>query len=690
MRLTLRTKLLGTAGVLLSFAAVMGAVGYLQLAAANDRMGTIYNDNLVGETQLSAMRADTLLIQTDLIRLTMTAYATTRSAYEPEVIRHRTDFEKQLEAAYAGDSDGAEKATLDRIREAWTAWSSAVDTSVLTPARAGDVGSALLALNGELTPLYNALDRALTDAEAAKMSAARANFEDGRSSATQANLILLIALLAGVIVGILITTWLSRSITRDVGAVQATLTSMTDHCADALEHGLAALANSDLTVAAYPVTAPIENYGTDEIGQTAAVTNRMLAKLKATMESYETARTSLADIVSQVKAASDALSRASEELNSAATQSGNASAQVAQTISQVAAGASDQARAASHTSTASQELTAIIERVGEGAASTKIRVEEASRALNATTRAVGKAMRDADELAPLNERVQNALIAGGQAVDETTGGMLRIKRSVDQTAIKVTELGAKSDQIGAIVETIDDIAEQTNLLALNAAIEAARAGEQGKGFAVVADEVRKLAERSSRATKEIAALIAEVQAGTTAAVKAMQGGALEVETGAELADQAAGALKEIQDAATARNAVLDDMMRAVGEIRGLSSDVVRATDGIAAIASDTDSAAAQMGSAADSVGQSVESIAAISQENSASAEEVSAATEEMSAQAEEVVASAATLAEMAAGLDELVGRFRLESGQEVAAGNVIPRRRASDWRAPASSRAESA
>jgi hypothetical protein len=111
-------------------------------------------------------------------------------------------------------------------------------------------------------------------------------------------------------------------------------------------------------------------------------------------------------------------------------------------------------------------------------------------------------------------------------------GMHRIKGAVEQAAGKVTEIAAKSEQIGAIVETIDDIAEQTNLLALNAAIEAARAGEMGKGFAVVADEVRKLAERSGRATKEIAGLIGEVQGVIASAVKAMEVGAAEVETGA--------------------------------------------------------------------------------------------------------------------------------------------------------------
>jgi len=293
-------------------------------------------------------------------------------------------------------------------------------------------------------------------------------------------------------------------------------------------------------------------------------------------------------------------------------------------------------------------------------------------------------------MAPLNNRVNAALTAGAAAVDETAGGMKRIKSAVDVTAVKITELGAKSGQIGAIVETIDDIAEQTNLLALNAAIEAARAGEQGKGFAVVADEVRKLAERSSSATKEIAALIGEVQSGTAAAVKAMRVGAEEVDTGSELAEQAAGALQEIRDAAAARNIVLEDLMSAVVVIRTRSADVVRATDSISEIAAETNAAAAKMGSAADTVGQSVESIAAISEENSASAEEVSAATEEMSAQAEQVVASAATLSDMARGLDELVARFKLQSGDPTTAGNLIPRRRATDWQSPAGRRAESA
>ena len=139
--------------------------------------------------------------------------------------------------------------------------------------------------------------------------------------------------------------------------------------------------------------------------------------------------------------------------------------------------------------------------------------------------------------------------------------MARIKTAVDESAVKVAELGAKGEQIGAIVETIDDIAEQTNLLALNAAIEAARAGEMGKGFAVVADEVRKLAERCGRATKEIAALIGEVQKGTADAVAAMRPAPPRSRPGTALAAKSGAALDEIAAAVAGDEA-------AVGRITG--------------------------------------------------------------------------------------------------------------------------
>jgi methyl-accepting chemotaxis protein len=123
--------------------------------------------------------------------------------------------------------------------------------------------------------------------------------------------------------------------------------------------------------------------------------------------------------------------------------------------------------------------------------------------------------------------------------------MRKIADRVQNTARTVDSLGERSDQIGAIVATIEDIADQTNLLALNAAIEAARAGEMGRGFAVVADEVRALAERTTKATREIGEMIKAIQSETKSAVAAMNQGVQEVEAGTHDAERSGAALEQI-------------------------------------------------------------------------------------------------------------------------------------------------
>jgi methyl-accepting chemotaxis protein len=688
MRLSVRTKILATSGLLLLASLIVTVVAVVSLSSVNDQADLSYSHGTTAVKALAVIDTAIGEKQASLNESVFIGNVPDAQAQFDQVINADDKEIAQALATYEAIPHSSQEASdLAALKAAMTPYTAAF-TQALADAKAGGqrAGSEAILVQSQHDQMVATLDKLQAAAEAdalAIKTQTRSTFEQGRAIAIA---VLLVALVGGLFVSIHV----AGGIRKGVAAVQAQLTLMIDRGVTGLDLGMAAFARNDLTHELVPTVQPLANYSSDEIGRTAEVSNRLLEKIQSTMRSYETARAGLAETMSQVKAAAEALARSADQLNSAATQSGNASSQVALTIGQVAAGAGDQARAAYQTSTATQDLSEIIERVGEGAASTGIRVQDASRALDATTRAVDQAIRDSEELTPLNERVDAAVAAGAMAVDETAGGMRRIKTSVEVTAARVTELGAKGEQIGAIVETIDDIAEQTNLLALNAAIEAARAGEQGKGFAVVADEVRKLAERSSQATKEIAQLIGQVQSGTEAAVQAMKAGAAEVETGAELAEQAAGALQEIREAAAARNTVLNDMMSSVVEIRSLSADVVRATDGISEIAAETNAAAARMGSAADTVGQSVESIAAISQENSASAEEVSAATEQMSAQAEEVVASAATLSEMAQGLDELVARFRLQDGDPANSGNVIPRRRASDWQAPSSRQAESA
>jgi len=181
---------------------------------------------------------------------------------------------------------------------------------------------------------------------------------------------------------------------------------------------------------------------------------------------------------------------------------------------------------------------------------------------------------NAEASAEAARRALDAAEQGNRAVRDTLEGMQRIRSSVQATAKKIKSLGDRSLEISEIINVINDITEQTNLLALNAAIEAARAGEAGRGFAVVADEVRKLAEHSRSATKDIAALIKAIQAETNEAVVVMEEGTKEVESGATLADQAGRALDAI-------SSVVRQSAELVQEISLASKQQVRGTEGVA-------------------------------------------------------------------------------------------------------------
>jgi methyl-accepting chemotaxis protein len=370
---------------------------------------------------------------------------------------------------------------------------------------------------------------------------------------------------------------------------------------------------------------------------------------------------SLRKAVSEINDSAANLSAASEQLAGAANQAGQATNQISITVQQVAKGTADQATSVNLTASAVDQMGKAIDGVAKGAQEQSKAIARASEVTAQINTAIQQVAGNAAAVTRDSAAATDAARSGTKTVEQTLQGMQSIKNKVGASAEKVAEMGRRSEEIGAIVETIEDIASQTNLLALNAAIEAARAGEHGKGFAVVADEVRKLAERSSQATKEIGGLIRGIQKTVSEAVTAMEEGSREVELGVESAKKSGSALSDILTAAEAVNIQATQAGEAAGQMNASAEELVSAVDSVSAVVEENTAATEEMAANSSEVTRSIESIASVSEENSASIEEVSASAEEMSAQVEEVTASAQSLAEMAKTLQEVVSRFKLTS-----------------------------
>ena len=302
----------------------------------------------------------------------------------------------------------------------------------------------------------------------------------------------------------------------------------------------------------------------------------------------------IGDLLKEVSKTTEQMAAASQQLNSSSMESANAATSVAQSVADAA-------------SVVVQQQTAVTNGTDS--------VASISQSVKSVSQETEEISLEADQAAKKAE-------AGNLVVEKSVNQIHSVEEKVRTTARLVDELGARSQEIGAIVDTISDLAGQTNLLALNAAIEAARAGEQGRGFAVVAEEVRKLAEQSATAAQQIADLIGRIQDDTSKAVASMDSDRQAVVQGAESVEGLRQVFEEI-------NGLVIDV---AGKIESMSDSIQHVADQSSEITNHME----QIDTGAAKVADNMQSISAATEEQSASAQEIASASDSLARQAQDV------------------------------------------------------
>ncbi len=270
-------------------------------------------------------------------------------------------------------------------------------------------------------------------------------------------------------------------------------------------------------------------------------------------------------------------------------------------IAEVRGATGEVASAATEIASSSQEMST-------GMDDQSRQVTQISAAIEQMSASIVEVARKANDAAQNATKSGQAAEEGGRVVQETIADMQSIRDTVSAGAASVTELGKRGQQIGQIIEVINDIAEQTNLLALNAAIEAARAGEHGRGFAVVADEVRKLADRTVKATDEIATSIKSIQTETQQAVQRMDAGTEQVRVGVERAVQAGHSLDQIVSGAKDMAMMIQSIAAAAEQQSAASEQVSRNVEAVSNVTTQSAEGCKQASQAASQLSQKAEQL----------------------------------------------------------------------------------
>ncbi|MCX6170187.1 MAG: methyl-accepting chemotaxis protein [Ignavibacteriales bacterium] len=673
--LKIKAKLL-VSFLLVSFiTGVVGYIGVLKLKQADDSDTFLYEKNTVPIAIISDLRTDFQKQRVNTLEAIINAKDPVKQAEAIKQIQERDAAIKlnipEYEKTYIDEND---KKQFEEFKAAWNEYLPKREALIALSNQNQD--QALANLRGDFDASITKVQDLLYKINDLNGKSAKERSDSNTVEADSASRTMIIFMVVGVLLAVIIGWLLAGYFSKAVNKVKDRMKQLESVCITNLGNGLMGMSKGNLSLKVEKATNNLEVKTKDEIGEMTEVFNSMLSKAQAGIDAYEGVRAKInmltaelqqliedsknglldnrGDVtkfegayngivngmnemldavilpvqdgakVLEVMATGDFTQRVTAEYKGQHKMIKQSINNLGDSVGSILREVSEAVQA---TASASNQISSSTEEMSAGAQEQSAQTTEVAGAVEEMTKTIFETTKNSGQASDAAKNAGNIAKEGGKVVGETIDGMNKIAEVVQRSADTVQVLGKRSDEIGEIVQVIDDIADQTNLLALNAAIEAARAGEQGRGFAVVADEVRKLAERTTKATKEIATMIRQIQKDTEGAVVSMQQGTEEVEKGKALAEKAGQSLKEI--------------------ITG-AQDVVDMSTQVAA-------ASEEQSSAAEQISKNIESISSVTQQSAAGVQQIAKAAEDLN--------------RLTDNLQNLVSQFKINESDNVLKSN---------------------
>jgi methyl-accepting chemotaxis protein len=480
---------------------------------------------------------------------------------------------------------------------------------------------------------------------------ARAARADRESAIVEIRLVTVVSSVVAVILSILLAVVFAGSLARTLS--------------NAVEFA-AAVAEGDFT-------RRIAAESGDEIGQLTGTLNRMAGDLRRTIAGVTGSTTQVAAAAQQIAATSEEISATTDRQVRSTEETSSSMEEIASQITRVARSTESLATSVEQTSTSVTEMSNSIEQTATSSETLGVSVEQTSATIEEMVVSIGTVGRHVDETREITQTAEADARTGGEAVESTIHGMRRIHAEMDDLSATVKKLGSASASIGRISEVIEDIADQTNLLALNASIEAARAGEHGRGFSVVAQEIRRLAERSVESTREITLTIRNVIEDMQNVAKSSGEVAERTNEGIGLADRAGSALEKIIGSTGRTRELMEEVALATSQQIGAAQQAQEAIRQIQQVALEVRVATREQAKSSRQIAEAIENmnrrtkeVFAATAEQKKGGDMVLGATEQINQGAratqsaiQEMARAAQDLSAQASRLTQLVASFRV-------------------------------